>query len=191
MTTPERSNGSYKSLFRANAIRNYMRGKEETVLPRFVSPSVFVYLWILMALLVAATSLAWYIKYPVYSPTLALVVDDRTLLPEESLRLIVLLEPDSTLRQGDPIVLSTDLGSIKASALEVSEEPLNPADFRHQFELDPSLELMFTQPMKIAVIEIAAPGLPSSLYRGGFFQANVEVRSERVISLLPVIGKYF
>jgi hypothetical protein len=41
------------------------------------------------------------------------------------------------------------------------------------------------------VIEIAAPGLPSSLYRGGFFQANVEVRSERVISLLPVIGKYF
>jgi hypothetical protein len=45
------------SIFRAEARRRYMHNQEKVVLPRLVSPKVFVYLWILALLFMAAGSI--------------------------------------------------------------------------------------------------------------------------------------
>ena len=43
-----------RSIFRSEARQGYRQNQEKVVLPRLVSPQVFVYLWILALLLMAA-----------------------------------------------------------------------------------------------------------------------------------------
>jgi hypothetical protein len=38
-------------IFRADAVRRYIEGQQRAVLPRFVCPRTFLYLWILLGLL--------------------------------------------------------------------------------------------------------------------------------------------
>jgi len=46
-------------IFRADAVRRYTQSREESVLPRFVSPRTFTYLWILLGLLGVSGFVAW------------------------------------------------------------------------------------------------------------------------------------
>jgi hypothetical protein len=46
--------GSRRSIFRTEAVRRYIQNQREAVLPRFVCPSTFLYLWILLGLLLVA-----------------------------------------------------------------------------------------------------------------------------------------
>jgi hypothetical protein len=48
---------SGRSIFRAEAHKHYIQNQEKVVLPRLVSPQVFVYLWILALLVMAAGSI--------------------------------------------------------------------------------------------------------------------------------------
>ena len=48
---------SGRSIFRAEARERYIQNQEKVVLPRLVSPQVFVYLWILALLVMAAGSI--------------------------------------------------------------------------------------------------------------------------------------
>jgi len=43
-----------RAIFRSEAIEHYLQEQEKVVLPRLVSPHVFVYLWILAVLLLVA-----------------------------------------------------------------------------------------------------------------------------------------
>jgi hypothetical protein len=47
-------------IFRADAIRRYVQQQQKAVLPRFLCPRTFVYLWILLVLLlVAGVVITW------------------------------------------------------------------------------------------------------------------------------------
>lgn len=46
-----------RSIFRSEARQRYIQNQEKVVLPRLVSPQVFVYLWLLALLLTVAGSL--------------------------------------------------------------------------------------------------------------------------------------
>jgi hypothetical protein len=43
-----------RSIFRYEAIRRYAQGRGKAVLPRFVRPLTFVWLWVLLGLLLVA-----------------------------------------------------------------------------------------------------------------------------------------
>jgi hypothetical protein len=189
VTTPSHSNGSYSRIFRANAIRSYIAGREETVFPRFVSPRVFIYLWILMALLLSMVMVAWYIKYPIYDSAMAIATGDNSSQAAARVKLVVLLPP--TMQIDGPLILTSAQGRLNTTVLQLSSQAVSPKEFRERFALDPAVELLVSQPVKVAVIEAENPGLPADLYNGGFFQVNVQTGSQRVISMVPVIGKYF
>jgi hypothetical protein len=50
------------SIFRAAALRRYAQGKDHVVLPRYVSPRSFLYLWLLLALLMGSEVVIWYLS---------------------------------------------------------------------------------------------------------------------------------
>lgn len=56
-----------RSLFRADAIRQYARGKENSVLPRIISPRTFIYLWSLLGLLGVSSTVTLFIAVPEYT----------------------------------------------------------------------------------------------------------------------------
>lgn len=55
-----------RSIFREEAVRDYVAGQETTVLPRIVSPRTFTYLWALLGVLGISSTIAWLTKLPVY-----------------------------------------------------------------------------------------------------------------------------
>lgn len=55
-----------RSIFREDAVRDYVAGQETTVLPRIVSPCTFTYLWALLGVLGISSTIAWLTKLPVY-----------------------------------------------------------------------------------------------------------------------------
>ena len=40
-----------RSIFRSEALHHYMQGREKTVLPRYVAPPTFAFMWGLLSLL--------------------------------------------------------------------------------------------------------------------------------------------
>jgi hypothetical protein len=46
-----------RSIFRAQALQRYRENQEKVVLPRLVSPRIFVYLWVLAIVLLLAGSI--------------------------------------------------------------------------------------------------------------------------------------
>ena len=47
-----------RPIFRADAVQRYIQSHQKSILPRFVCPRTFLYLWILLGLLLLAGSLA-------------------------------------------------------------------------------------------------------------------------------------
>lgn len=55
LTTPDGNLPTrQRAIFRSEAIQHYLQEQEKVVLPRLVSPHMFVYLWILAVLLLVA-----------------------------------------------------------------------------------------------------------------------------------------
>jgi hypothetical protein len=52
-------NDAKRSIFREEALRRYAEGKDRPVLPRFVSPRAFAWLWTLLGLLLIAGAAVW------------------------------------------------------------------------------------------------------------------------------------
>ena len=48
-----------KNVFRARSLRRYAEQREQAVLPQFVSPKVFLALWLLLGLLAVVALLLW------------------------------------------------------------------------------------------------------------------------------------
>jgi hypothetical protein len=50
-----------RSIFRSEALQHYIQNQEKVVLPRLVSPRIFIYLWILaLTLMVAGAIIAFW-----------------------------------------------------------------------------------------------------------------------------------
>ncbi|NJL43453.1 MAG: hypothetical protein HC935_09450 [Pseudanabaena sp. SU_2_4] len=62
-----------RSIFRDDAVRRYIESRERAVLPRLVSPQIFLYLWALLGLVATSGLFAWFAKIPVYASGTAVV----------------------------------------------------------------------------------------------------------------------
>lgn len=61
--------GTQRSIFRTDAIRRYAQDQSKAILPRFVCPRTFLYLWILLGLLLlVATYVVWVARGPALGP---------------------------------------------------------------------------------------------------------------------------
>src|SRR5436190_4446530 len=55
-----------RTIFRNKALQYYAQSREKDVLPRFVAPPVFIFLWVLLGLLLITTLVAWLGQVPTY-----------------------------------------------------------------------------------------------------------------------------
>jgi hypothetical protein len=52
-------NPAIRPVFRQQALRYHAEGREMSVLPRFVHPRTFIWLWIMLAVLTIAGAAVW------------------------------------------------------------------------------------------------------------------------------------
>jgi hypothetical protein len=185
--------GAHRSVYRPEAVRRYMEGRERSVLPRFVSPRIFVCLWLLLGLLLASAVLAWFTEIPMYASGQAVIVRRSDLsahVPDEVVAVAFLPAEELVhLRHGQMLFLELDdsgrrLGS---EILTVEPEISSPEVVRNRFALDTATGLAVNRPVAVVIAHLEAPPgeFPATSYVGSTYPVQVAVQPRRVLTLLP------
>jgi hypothetical protein len=183
-----------RTVFRARALRYYAQSWERVTLPRFVAPPVFIFLWILLGLLFAATLLAWLGQFPTYASGSGLVLDQGLTTSnggDEAMAAIFLpASPSLTLRTGLPV--QVQIGStgpqLNTKIATVETSVMSPSAIRQRYHLTGALAAVITQPSIILTVQLGS-GVPVKMYAGSLVTAQVQVGTERVLSLLPGLSQ--
>lgn len=200
-----------RSIFRDEAVRRYIESQEKSVLPRIVSPQTFLYLWSLLGLLAASSIITWFAKIPVYASGPAVVTRwHKAEGRSEELVVVAFLPPQyiTKLRTNQKLFLKFDgIGDRGAfpqgnrfsrTILVIEPQLRSPDSVQKQFALSPSVAQAITQPVAVVIARWLRPPLasqpptqlPAAVYLGSLGRAEVEIDSQRAISLLPIIGQF-
>jgi hypothetical protein len=171
--------------FRSRALQHYLEGREESVVPRLISPPVFVCLWILLLLFVVGIAGASFLKMPVYAPGVA-VITRGVCAPAKDCKLMIvaLLPPESLshLHVGQTIYLeqSGKADRVRASLIGIEPTVESPETIRSRFGIDKSWGSIGDHPSAVAI----AQWVGAAEYAGSVLPVQVEFGSRRIVSLL-------
>jgi len=184
-----------RTIFRQSAITAYKRGMEKDVVPRLISWPIIVCFWLLLAVLIAAAFLAWYVQVPTYvdGPGIILAPGDMP-QPEYGETLgLMFLSPDQAvhMRAGLPVDVQIGSAGIHLQGTIAKVEPgiASPDAARKRYRLDSASALLITQPSIVVIIRLGTT-LPTSDYAGSLLSAKVEIGSQRLLALLPGLGSF-
>jgi hypothetical protein len=175
-----------RAIFRERAIQHHLHRHEKHVLPGFVSPPVFLFLWIIIGLSAVLLSLAWNTRIPVYISGTGMIVQRGQypiallLIPSEQLH---------SIHRGQPVQLHVGSSDQLANYSITSVAPvlLSPDEIRRQYHLDGTLALLVTQPAVVVEVKLDS-ALFTSQYLGSVVKAEVQIGSQKVLSVLPLVG---
>jgi hypothetical protein len=174
-----------RPIFRSKAMQHYARSMEKDVLPRTATPPVFIFLWILLALLIAAAVIAWLGQVPVF------VTGSGIIEPEQgsSNAVAVGFLPAnylSKVQAGQPVQLQiASTGQEMSGAIEhVEPGIISPAQARQQYNLGDASSLVVPGP-SVAVTVKFNSSIQASTYAGSIVHVQAQIGTERILSLLP------
>jgi hypothetical protein len=188
-----------REIFRPDARRRFGEARERTVLPRFVSPRFIAGLWTLIALFLAGGLLAWLARIPVYASGSAVVVDRQASAQYSDGGIVVaaFLPPEnlSRLYAGQQLLLQLKSGErLRRQVFSVEPLIMSPAEAQKRFALNNALAASVgAQPSAVALcrLEPLPNDLPPDAYIGSIGRVEVETGTRRVISLMPLVGRFF
>jgi hypothetical protein len=188
-----------RSIFRADAYKRYLEGKEKDVLPRLISPPVFAGSWLLAGLLFVCAGIAWSAQIPVYASGQAVIVHRTFDIPDlsDDVVAVAFFSPETLprLRVGTPVFLKPEPSGDRLSrvVVAVQSKVRGPDAAIREFGLSNGAAQRITKPVAVAIVRFApvSGGLPADAYVGAIYRAEMQVGSRRVLSLLPWIGRFF
>lgn len=177
---------SNNTIFRDKAVQKYIRNREKSVLPRVVTPPVFIFCWLILTLLIAAGIAVWLGQVPLYITGVGIVLDQNLSTHQTGTTVAVIFLPASDashLRTGLPIQLQIgQSGPVLHTAIDtVNQTLLSPEQVRQQYEFQ------VAGPSFVAVTSLGST-IPQHLYAGSLVQAQIQIGSESLLSLFPVLN---
>jgi hypothetical protein len=185
---------SRRQFFRKEALEHYARSREKDILPRSVAPPVFLFFWILLGLLLAATLLAWQVQVPTYAAASGFIAQDGQpgIQPAGETQAVLFVPADlsPTLRAGQSLTLEVALTGQTLAGTITTVRPgvITPDAARQQYALTGDLALVITQPSVVVTLNLGA-ALPQGIFAGNSLIAQVQVGTRSVLSLLPDLLK--
>jgi hypothetical protein len=188
---------STRSIFRPEAVRRYTEAREQSVLPKFVSPRIMAALWALVGLLILSGVAVWFASTPVYASGLAIVVDTRNKLTniEEGMAVLVLLPPEAqpVLDEGKTILIQVNASSkpLEREIVAFEKDASKVNSTLEEFALDNHPVVAKAQPAAVAIVRLEdIPGnVPAKDYIGTIFRADMQIGSRRIAFLLPLVDR--
>lgn len=195
----------HHNIFRPTATQRYWQGQDLLVLPRFVAPHTFRYAWCLLVLLTLGALVVWSARVPVYASGLAVAIQPpETLQPtDHDVVLAVFLphEYHGRIQLGQTLFTTSLAAGVQVGGSIIALEPevISPAEAYTRYQLTGGWATAVAQPVTVALASWETPaagaalaaGLPPAAMIGARYDVAVEVGSQRVVSLLPLIGPLF
>ncbi len=176
-----------RSIFRDQAVQKYKQNQEKSILPRIIAPPVFLFFWILLAILTAAGVVAWLGQVPLYVAGSGVVLD-KDVAPDQGSDEAVAVVPFtahdvSRIRRGLPSAVQVgSTGPELTRPIDtVSPAILSPSEIHQRYGLE------MTDPAQIVSIRLGST-ISRHIYAGSPVHVQVQVGSRRLLSLFPVFS---
>jgi hypothetical protein len=194
---PAEMKTSNKPIFRPEAVRRYAEAREQSVLPKFVSPRIMVALWTIVVLLIFSGVAVWFTSTPVYASGLAIVVDteNKPVNIEEGMAILVLLPPEAqpALDEGKIVLIQVNASSkpLKREIVAFEKDVSKVNSILEGFDLANHPAVAKAQPAAVAIVRLEdmKENVPANDYVGTIFRADMQVGSRRIASLLPLMDR--
>ncbi len=181
------------SIFRDQALKSYIERREKDVLPQLVTPPVFLFLWILLGLLITAGFLAWSAQVPVYLEGTGIILEQP--LPSisgqrEAVAVIffpALNTPKVRARLPVQVQVGTTGAQFTGTISMVEPGVISPDEARQRFALSNAALQVVSGP-SVAVTVPLGHAFPAQTFAGSVVHAQVQVGTQRLLSLLPGLG---
>jgi hypothetical protein len=182
--------GNKRPIYREKALQRYAGGWEKSILPRIVAPSVFTFLWVMLALLFTATLFSWLGEFPTYATGAGLVLAQSKSNDEAQAVVFLPANASAAVRVGSPVLVQ--IGStgphLTTTIASVGQNVMSPSDIRQRYALTGTLAGTVTQPSHVLMVNLG-PTFSETQYAGSLIQAQVQVGMQRVLSLLPGLNQ--
>jgi len=187
-----------RSIFRSEAVAEYIKNREQAVLPRFITPQIFCYLWGIVGLLMLSGLLAWFIQIPTHTEGTAQVIrGDGELVATTGMMIVALFPPDMLERlllEQTIFIRPATQTSIEQSVSQpiILTEPkvLSPKIIQSRFGLNVSTFTQQPSTVVVAALEQPLGNLPESVYEGATYSVMAETGSYRLLTLIPGLGSF-
>ncbi|TJZ56810.1 hypothetical protein FCH28_04605 [Streptomyces piniterrae] len=179
-------------IFRERAIQAYRQGTEKDFVPRLTLRPVIVCLWLLLAVLIVTTALAWFIRVPTYVGAQGTILqnDARSGRSGGTTAAALFLPADQPahLRVGQAVHARIGSSGPSASGAVVRVEPgvISPDAARAKYRYEPGADTV-RQPWTVAIVRLRQ-SLPPATYGGSILTARVETGSQRLVTLFTGLG---
>jgi hypothetical protein len=177
------------TIFRRKAWETYVGKQEQSVLPRAVTPPVFVFCWILFGLLVSAGSIAWWEEVPIYATGSGILLEQPVsphAVTREMIALIFLPASHALpVQKGASLRLQLDKAGLdgRGQVERVEPGPISPEYARKHYQLNGAAALLITRPSLVVLVRVAPP-LSEHLYVESIVSAQVPIGTEHLLTLL-------
>src|SRR5918992_1568417 len=157
---PAETKTNNRPIFRPEAVRRYAEAREQSVLPKFVSPRIMVALWALVVLLILSGVAVWFTTMPVYASGLAIVVDTKNKLAniEEGMTILVLLPPEAqpVLEEGKTILIQVNASSkpLQKEIVAFEKDASEVNSILEEFALHNHPAVVKAQPAAVAIVRL-------------------------------------
>ncbi len=180
-----------RPIFREHAVEAYRRGAERDVLPRLVSGPIVACCWALVAVLVTAAAIAWWVRVPTYVAAPGVIVATGAQSPSgnETTSAVLFVPPDRAAQFHAGQRVRGQIGSsgrFMQGAVAIGARPLlGPGAVRSRYRL--SGTDVVGEPVRAVTVRLSTD-LPASVYAGTRFTARIDVGSRRLLGFLPGLG---
>ncbi|GLV55002.1 hypothetical protein KDH_18490 [Dictyobacter sp. S3.2.2.5] len=179
-----------RPLFREHALQHYMRRREEDILPRIVSPPIFLFVWVLFLLVLGSGIIAWMERIPVYVNGAGIVQQNSHSINAQQSEVDVLVfvpvYSSDHVRPGISGQAQFASGAHYYDSRVTSLEPLvlTPEAIQTHYQLSCSAAQIVTAPSVAVHMKVIVPA-QYHVFSGTLLQARIQTGTQRVLSLMP------
>ena len=176
--------------FREQALQHYLHARSQHVLPQFISPPVFLFLWILLLLAGCGSMLIGLMQIPRYAQGVGIISGKADDWHATTTTAIILLPPEqeAAIKPGQPVQMQIISSShfIEGRVSTVASDVLSPQRVLETYglkEIANSSGLMLriiTQPSILATVRLNEP-LLLERYAGSIGGAKVCIGTQSII----------
>jgi hypothetical protein len=183
-----------RPLFRDHALQHYIQKREIDVLPQIVSPPIFLFIWLVLALLLLAGLLAWLSRVPTYAYGNGVVStsDQRIDVQHNRFDALVFVPATESGQWHQGLASTVQIGSSGQSfnSIVMQKDPVvySPQQAQSHYNLSCNVAQALTGPTVALHMRVMVPA-GAHVQSGTSLHAQAQVGSQRVLTLFPVFDQ--
>lgn len=198
--TPMRDmNEANRSIFRKEAVEKYIQEQENQVLPKFISPRLFLCLWIVFGLFFGLAVWLCFAEVPMFVSGRGMIVDQdkRNACQGQKPCIVAFFTPDIQPRliAGKSLMIKhkNQRQWLDQPVIIVESKVLSPAQIQKNYGPTAGGMPLAGQPSAVAVCRLDPDSHPmrSDSVIEGAFEVRIDAGTRRLGSFLPVLDHFF